>query len=1233
MSLVLSPPPPPRSPHHVSLSRSSSPCTSAPGSRPCTPPPLSPAGHTNLPMTFGAHTTSHGLVSSSPGLTSNNPTEPLSAPSTPVTTKHTAQHIEHAVGMERCRSSEPTYHHPIFSLARQGTDDRSRGREPKATALRSGRVISHGSSGIKKRDVETNSLPTSPSALRDSYIPLPGEAPSGQAKDLQHLKDQDVPDIGPILGPSSMDESMDIDEPPLQNGQGDDVSVVDRSLDDIASAEGTAPVDAEEDSSRVWGMPKWGVEDREQVRPGVRILHVDELPPLMDQHAMVDTPSHVLFPWLHGISDDGKRGQSMAAFFGLYPPFEPPRYRGLSVLFASGRVLQKCTPEKSPSPPRKSDVSLPSGSRPSALSSSVPTTASEISSQSAHSRGRSETTSTSTESYASSSGTTEATSPSIGDIKELASSAPNGSSSNWMPITEEPTHDVEMHPCEPKRSLSVAAEKDKEQSSSLPRDDITPAVIVESGSEADGASFEEVDSWGQDVPNSLLLNSLFVDEIFEGIGETSNGELLPPRFCSPNLPRNINLRNLNIQPIKYATISDLVLYARNGCSEALLNLAERVAAAQDNLYHERMEEYYQHVDKGQGEGINRPVKYGVWIVNEPFHVLEKIAPQLVNVTSQGESAPHPFFMDVFDRENCESRIMTRATEVVEGLWVGNEADVPGNQLPGDVGPQVRYNLCIRAWELGNIPSANDLKKAHEKILEMDQDFVEETSPRRSEFNPTPATVALRNLLSPNSSQSTLPEQGGSASLKRAAATDMREGERNGRNGAKQARYVSMTVAGCSRSTSVHGARPREMVDRLVAMVYWLRKLIERRDGTNPRRARNVLVYCQDGYTENSMLVLAYIMSSLSISLPEAYLHLQNTAQRSFFLFGGDKPLLRKVDERLTADRKAKALKILQTSTEKHHSSSSSPLDNLPSPTSGGRWKNWGLTFGKSEATTASSSPDGSRATRSKDPKRREDEESKHLVEMAKKMLEEEEQGGRQSAKDARVWFDDRRFDGFPSRILPFLYLGNLEHAGNAAMLSALSITHVVSVGESLINCAADTDPMYGQIGENTLSAAYRDGKIQVLDLNDVRDDGNDPLRPIIARACEWIEAARLTGGKILVHCRVGVSRSASIVMAYMMQYHRLGLMDAYLVTRARRLNVLIQPNLRFYHELFGWEIELAKRELDDPSCAFTSIPSSYGERSNAPMSLPVIVGRRNILYCWPSFCRELYYLNRRFLCN
>lgn len=129
--------------------------------------------------------------------------------------------------------------------------------------------------------------------------------------------------------------------------------------------------------------------------------------------------------------------------------------------------------------------------------------------------------------------------------------------------------------------------------------------------------------------------------------------------------------------------------------------------------------------------------------------------------------------------------------------------------------------------------------------------------------------------------------------------------------------------------------------------------------------------------------------------------------------------------------------------------------------------------------------------------------------------------------------------------------------------------------------------------------------------------------------------------------RVGVSRSASIVVschcityfyarsrqiAYLMQYHRMGLMDAYLLTRARRLNVLIQPNLRFFHELFGWEVELARKEADDARAAreaqAQALARAGGGHVAADMNMADgqdlgVPEPRRIMYSWPAFCRDL----------
>jgi len=79
-----------------------------------------------------------------------------------------------------------------------------------------------------------------------------------------------------------------------------------------------------------------------------------------------------------------------------------------------------------------------------------------------------------------------------------------------------------------------------------------------------------------------------------------------------------------------------------------------------------------------------------------------------------------------------------------------------------------------------------------------------------------------------------------------------------------------------------------------------------------------------------------------------------------------------------------------------------------------------------------------------------------------------------------------------------------------------------------------------------------------------------------------------------VHCRVGVSRSATICIAEVMRTLGLSFPRAYCFVRARRLNVIIQPHLRFSYELLKWEEKLQaarnkdgrfKRELEWPEIA------------------------------------------------
>lgn len=116
------------------------------------------------------------------------------------------------------------------------------------------------------------------------------------------------------------------------------------------------------------------------------------------------------------------------------------------------------------------------------------------------------------------------------------------------------------------------------------------------------------------------------------------------------------------------------------------------------------------------------------------------------------------------------------------------------------------------------------------------------------------------------------------------------------------------------------------------------------------------------------------------------------------------------------------------------------------------------------------------------------------------------------------------------------------------MLHALGITHVVSVGEcalvpppaleassSLPSCTSNPGarfvPGKGPGGHGSLFIEEREGRIKVLDIKGVCDDGIDTLEPQLEPICEWIDKARQEGGKVLVHCRVGVSRSATVTVS------------------------------------------------------------------------------------------------------
>ncbi len=85
----------------------------------------------------------------------------------------------------------------------------------------------------------------------------------------------------------------------------------------------------------------------------------------------------------------------------------------------------------------------------------------------------------------------------------------------------------------------------------------------------------------------------------------------------------------------------------------------------------------------------------------------------------------------------------------------------------------------------------------------------------------------------------------------------------------------------------------------------------------------------------------------------------------------------------------------------------------------------------------------------------------------------------------------------------------------------------------------------------------------------------DNLIDDFPRAFEFIDQARRRDVGVLVHCKQGVSRSASLVIGYVMKELGMSLNEAYAYVKTRSPNVT--PNLGLIYQLLEYERELAKK--------------------------------------------------------
>lgn len=127
-----------------------------------------------------------------------------------------------------------------------------------------------------------------------------------------------------------------------------------------------------------------------------------------------------------------------------------------------------------------------------------------------------------------------------------------------------------------------------------------------------------------------------------------------------------------------------------------------------------------------------------------------------------------------------------------------------------------------------------------------------------------------------------------------------------------------------------------------------------------------------------------------------------------------------------------------------------------------------------------------------------------------------------------------------------IYLGSIE--------DAFSKDFMCSMPTAVLNCAKE-------VPKSPYATTYMH-----LPLNDVDDE---KITPYFELANNFIDDQLIKGIRVLVHCHAGISRSASIVIGYLINRRGMTFSNAYAYVKTKRK--IIDPNFGFVCQLHAYD--------------------------------------------------------------